>query len=199
MKKLVLMTVFLMMAVYAVNAQRELDKVSFTPIQLPNAIDLPAPLPKDFIRQNYPDFTVRKAFKVVSSNDGVTYEVEANNGKASEFIYFSENGTFLRSGIDKVSLTPIQLPNAIDLPAPLPKDFLRQNYPDFFVRKAYKVVSNNNEVTYEVEVSKGNTGELLYFSDNGAFLKSEINKGEKTIDKPPVYKKGRRVRNPSIK
>ena len=58
------------------------------------------------------------------------------------------------------------------LPEPLPK-FLNTNYPGFVIEKAERIVTNNNEVSYETVITKGTTKETLVFDKNGTFLRKQ--------------------------
>jgi hypothetical protein len=170
MKKIPFIMCLLIMAICAVNAQRGVEKVSFTPIPLPNVLDLPGPLP-DVLRQGYPGFVVGEAYKgAKSGTDVLTYKIKLTNGNINRTLIYDQNGTYYKMGIDNVSLTPIQLPNVMYLPGPLP-DFLRQNYPGFAVNEAFQVVTANNVITYELGIGKGATAETLIFDSNGQFIR----------------------------
>ena len=158
------------MGICAVNAQRGVEKVSFVPIPLPDVLDMPGPLP-DVLRQDYPDFVVGEAYKGARSGTDIhTYKIKLTNGDIKRTLIYNQNGTYYKMGVDNVSLTPIQLPNVMDLPGPLP-DFLRQNYPGYAVNEAFQVVTDNNVITYELGISMGATVETLIFDSYGQFIR----------------------------
>jgi hypothetical protein len=77
------------------------------------------------------------------------------------------------------------------LPDPIPR-FLNTYYPGFVTEKEYRVVTNNNEITYETVITKGTTQETLVFDQNGKFLRKDV--GSK-----PILKNVRvNTANPSI-
>lgn len=145
-----------------------------------NIADLPGPMPDvyhskdplpDFLRNQQPGFTVKNAYKD-STNGVVTYEVELKKGGIKRTLVYDQNGTFLKTGVDKVSYTPIQLPNVLNLPGPIPT-YLDRNYAGCIVESAFKVVTKANETSYEIGITKETIHSTLYFSGDGNFIRSE--------------------------
>ncbi len=89
------------------------------------------------------------------------------------------------------------------LPEPIP-NFLNTNYPGFVIDKADRIVTNNNEVSYEIVITKGAIKETLAFDKSGTFLRKQV--GSKPIQAKsnvnkvaPEVKKNNITKKPALR
>lgn len=113
---------------------------------------------KDKFASMYPNVK-----KVEWEKEGDHYEAEFKYKGVETSVVFDVNGTHIQTETEIKSN---------ELPANV-ASYVSQNYPDYKIKEAAKIISANGTITYEAEVSKGRESMDLLFDNSGNFMKRE--------------------------
>lgn len=93
-----------------------------------------------------------------SLKDGNNYEAEYKEGKVEMFTKYDASGNLME--------TKMEIAGS-ELPAPV-MSYIKQNYKEDEVKKAFKITDSYSTVTYKAKVKDM----ILLFDSNGTFIKS---------------------------
>jgi hypothetical protein len=129
--------------------------------------DLPVAVTKAF-HTEYP------AAKIIGTSTevekGVTYfEIESMDGKVRRDLLYTKEGK--RSEIEE-TLTHDKIPDFV-------KTSIMNKYPKYEIKRAERVTSDNNKISYEVLVKMGHKRAEVVLDKDGKIIKSENLKREK--------------------
>lgn len=100
--------------------------------------------------------------------EGSNYEANYKSGGKEMSVVFNEQGQMLETEVEV---------GKNDLPA-LAKDLLKKDYSGYKLEEVAKIIANNGDVTYEVEVEKLEKTFELIFDTQGKLIKQTEEKEE---------------------
>ena len=106
------------------------------------------------------DFPKAKDVEWELKND--VYNVDFEQGWSKDFeAWYSANGTLIR--LEEELLSKSELPKAVITS-------IEEKFPTYRIDDVTKI-TKNEEITYKVEIEKGNQERSLYFNENGTIIK----------------------------